>query len=117
MRTKNNYPKTQLRGGNTFEGESIEEQVRKMIAEHEPIESSSPIIFTPPKDGVLPQYDIRTDRWQIAQDTMDKVTASKIAKRDNYQKNAVDEPTAGAKALSGNPSSQTTTSKDEPINK
>lgn len=116
MRTKNFYPKTQLKGGKTFEGESIEEQVRKMIAEKEPIESTSPIIFTPPKDGVLPQYDIRTDRWQIAQDTMDKVTASKIAKRDNYLNNAVDETTAGAQALSGDPSSQTTPSKDEPTN-
>lgn len=114
MRTKNFYPKTQIKGGLTFEGESIEEQVRKMIAEKEPIESSSPIIYTPPKDGVLPQYDIRTDRWQVAQDTMDKVTASKIAKRENYQKSAVEEPTAGAQALSGDPSSQTTPSKDEP---
>lgn len=63
------------------EGESIEEKMRKVTASKEPIENSAPLIWTDRKDGVLPQYDIRTDRWDIAQQAMDKITASEIARQ------------------------------------
>ena len=55
----------------TFEGESIEEKVQKLIENNEPITDGAPIIYTEKKDGVLPQYDIRTDKWDIAQSAMD----------------------------------------------
>ena len=45
----------------TFEGESIEEKVQKLIENNEPITDGAPIIYTEKKDDVLPQYDIRTD--------------------------------------------------------
>ena len=64
----------------TFEGESIEKKVSKLIENNEPITDGAPIIFTEKKDGVLPQYDIRTDKWDIAQTAMDLANASKIAK-------------------------------------
>lgn len=62
-------------------GESIEEKVRRVTTTNEAIENSAPMIYTERKDGVLPQYDIRTDRFEIAQNAMDKVTAMEIAKR------------------------------------
>lgn len=62
-------------------GESLEEKVRRITTTREPIENSAPMIYTDRKDGVLPQYDIRTDRWEIAQNAMDKVQAMEIAKR------------------------------------
>ena len=40
----------------TFEGESIEEKVQKLIENNEPITDGAPIIYTEKKDGVLPQY-------------------------------------------------------------
>ena len=46
----------------SFEGESIERKVSKLIENNEPITDGAPIIFTEKKDGVLPQYDIRTDK-------------------------------------------------------
>ena len=42
-----------------------------------------PTIYTEKKDGVQPEYDIRTDRFEVAIDAMDKInqsTASQIAK-------------------------------------
>lgn len=70
----------------TFEeAETIEEKIRKIIENNEPITDGAPIIYTEKKDGVLPQYDIRTDRWEIAQKAMDKVNASKIAQSKNYE--------------------------------
>ena len=40
------------------------------------------MVYTERKDGVLPAYDPRTDRFEIAVDAMDRVTASRLAKRD-----------------------------------
>lgn len=69
-----------------FEGESIEEKVAKLIENNEPITDGAPIIYTEKKDGVLPQYDIRTDKWDIAQSAMDLANASKIAKSKGMKK-------------------------------
>lgn len=69
-----------------FEGESIEKKVAKLIENNEPITDGAPIIYTEKKDGVLPQYDIRTDKWDIAQSAMDLANASKIAKSKGMKK-------------------------------
>jgi hypothetical protein len=69
-----------------FEGESIEKKVSKLVENNEPITDGAPIIYTEKKDGVLPQYDIRTDKWDIAQSAMDLANASKIAKSKGMKK-------------------------------
>lgn len=61
-------------------GESIEEKIRKARAEKAPIESIAPMVYTAKKDGVLPQYDIRTDRQEIALDAVDHYHASEAFK-------------------------------------
>ena len=71
----------------SFEGESIEKKVSKLIENSEPITDGAPIIFTEKKDGVLPQYDIRTDKWDIALSAMDLANASKIAKSRGLKPN------------------------------
>ena len=68
----------------TFEGESIETKVRRVVENKEPITDGAPIVFTEKKDGVLPQFNIRTDKWEIALDAMDKVQASRIAKSKQF---------------------------------
>lgn len=72
-----------LRINNTTDGETIEMKVRRITENNEPITDSAPEIFTEKKDGVLPGYDIRSDRFDIAIDAMDKVTGMKRAKRDD----------------------------------
>ncbi len=64
----------------SVEGRSIEEKMRETTLNGQPIESAAPLLYTDRKDGVLPEYDIRTDRWSIAQATVDKVVRSQIAK-------------------------------------
>lgn len=78
----------------TKEGEYIEEKVRRITENNEPIEDGAPIIYTERKDGVNPAYNIRTDRWDIAQDAMEqvgknksKIIAMKIAQRENTGEN------------------------------
>ena len=76
-----------------FEGESIEEKCAKLVENNEPITDGAPIIYTEKKDGVLPQYDIRTDKWEIAQSAMDLANASKIAKSKGLKKPEEPKPT------------------------
>lgn len=67
-------------------GESIETKVRRITENNEPITDGAPIIYTNRDDGVLPSYNIRTDRWEIAQQAMDAVNQANLAKSKNYGK-------------------------------
>jgi len=73
---------------NSFIGESIEEKVRKVTADNTTIEAISPMIYTERKDGVLPEYNIRTDKWDIAQQAMNTIA---IGTRERRNKE-VDKP-------------------------
>jgi hypothetical protein len=67
-----------------YQGESIENKVNRILINKEPIQDGAPLIYTNRKDGVLPGYNIRTDRFDVAIEAMDKVSKSKLAKRMEY---------------------------------
>ena len=73
----------------TYEGETIEQKIERVIHGDEPIEDGAPEIFTEKADGVIAAYNIRTDRWEVAADAMhlvhtsQKMEPSNIASRDN----------------------------------
>lgn len=67
-------------------GESIETKVKRITENNEPITDGAPIIYTSREDGVLPAYNIRTDRWDVAQAAMDAVNQANLAKSKNYGK-------------------------------
>lgn len=69
----------------TYQAEPREVKLRKIInGEANNMEDGVfPTIYTEKKDGVQPEFDIRTDRFEIALDAMDKInqsTANQIAK-------------------------------------
>ena len=64
-----------------IDGETIEDKCKRLVESKEPIKDGAPILYTERKDGVLPAYDIRTDRWAIAQEAMDKNRKAVDAKR------------------------------------
>lgn len=72
-----------LKSVETYEGETIETKVARIVQEKAPITDGAPIIYTDREQGVLPAYNVRTDRWEIAENAMDKVNAAKFAKRDS----------------------------------
>ena len=39
----------------TYEGETIEDKVRRVTLNNEPIEDTAPLIYTERKDGIIPQ--------------------------------------------------------------
>lgn len=74
--------KTQFTINTSYQGERIEQKIERIMNNKEPITDGAPLIYTERKDGIQPEYDIRTDRWDVAIDAMDKVDKSHKAKRE-----------------------------------
>ena len=55
----------------TQEGENIEVKVRRITENGEPIKDSAPMVYTEKKDGVRPEFNIRTDKWELVQSKME----------------------------------------------
>lgn len=69
----------------TYQAEPREVKLRKIISgESNDMEDGVfPTIYTEKKDGVQPEFDIRTDRFEVAIDAIDKINqsvANQIAK-------------------------------------
>jgi hypothetical protein len=80
------YPSTSLNSVETFEGETLEQKIDRILTHKEPIKDEGvALIYSERKKGVLPETNVRTDRWEVATDAMDKVSASKIAKRKEFE--------------------------------
>lgn len=85
--------KSRITTNDLMDGTSIEEQMRKALEGKEPIKATAKINYTERKDGVLPQFDIRTDRFEMALLATDKVAKSNAAARhfadhpELYQRN------------------------------
>ena len=69
-----------------FEGESIEEKVERIVTNNEPISDTAPMIYTEKAQGVLPAYNIRTDRFDVAIEATSKIEMARQAKRDKFAK-------------------------------
>lgn len=69
----------------TYQADPREVKLRRIInGESNDMEDGVfPTIYTEKKDGVQPEFDIRTDRFEVAIDAIDKInqsTANEIAK-------------------------------------
>ena len=78
MKTVRIKDKHNMQAVECYEAESIEEKVRRVVNQNEPIEDGAPIIFQERGDGVKPEFNIRTDRWEVAIEAMDKVSAEEL---------------------------------------
>lgn len=82
MYRKNKMQKGSLKLNQQYIGETIEEKVRRITVNKEPIKDNAPRVYTERKEGILPAHDIRTDKWDAAIDAMDKVSQVKLAGRE-----------------------------------
>lgn len=77
-----------IKRNTSYEAESIEQMLRK-AKEGESIElGGKELLYTEKKDGVLPATNIRTDKWEIAQDALDTVERTRAVKEQEYIKKA-----------------------------
>jgi histidinol dehydrogenase len=63
------------------EGETMEQKINRIVNNKEPIKDGAPITYTERKDGVRPEFDIRTDRFEIALDATDTIAKTHLTKR------------------------------------
>lgn len=74
------FPHTQINTQeNVREGQSMEEKMRKILETKEPIKCTTTKIYQARKDGVAPECDIRTDRFDIAVEAMNKVAVNELS--------------------------------------
>ena len=85
------YNKTLFKVNDAYEAVSIEQKIEKIINSKEPIDETAPIIYTERKHGVQPEYNIRTDRFEIALEAMDKVSKSYQAQREERMKESAED--------------------------
>lgn len=69
---------SQIKTWNTYEAEPLEVKLRRKmrggkVDEEEGDKKTWAIAYTEKKDGVRPEYDIRTDRFEIAREAMETV--------------------------------------------
>jgi len=79
---KVHYKRTGINRNESIEGESLERKLERIIANKEGIKDGVTVIYTERKDGIQPSYNIRTDRFEVALDGMDKIHKSQMAKRE-----------------------------------
>lgn len=91
MYKKPQYRKSTINSIEKLEGEMLEQKIERIVSNKEPITDGAPEIFTERKDGVIAAYNIRTDRFEIAAEAMDKVSGSITARREEKAKQAEDD--------------------------
>lgn len=74
--------RTQLTTGKKpVEDVMLENKIEAMIANEEPITGTAELIYTKKRDGVLPMYDPRTDKFDNAIEAINNITMAAMAKR------------------------------------
>lgn len=86
MFKRNVIQKTSIKQNTSYIGESIEKKIERILHNGEPITDGAPIVYTERKDGVRPEFNVRTDRFDVAIDAMDKVSKTHKAKREDRLK-------------------------------
>lgn len=79
-----NVPTTsRIKTTDAYECDRLELKLRRLIESKEPIDENVtvPLVYTERKEGVLPAYDIRTDRFDLAIMAMDAANKMRDAKR------------------------------------
>lgn len=96
MLTNKITQKTEFKNTDRVSGDTIEMKIRKMMDNKEPMKGmGTGLLYTPRKDGVLPETDIRTDRFEIAVEATSRIAASYAAKREERAKIGEPESTEG----------------------
>ena len=59
-------------------GETLIKKIQRILDENEPLTDGAPMIYTPKQAGVRDDCNIRTDKWVLAMNAMDRVNNYKL---------------------------------------
>ena len=79
----NKQTETSISLNQSYVGETIEQKIVRVTTTNEAIKDGAPLTYTDRKEGVLPEFNIRTDRFDVAIEAMDKVSKTMRAKRES----------------------------------
>lgn len=65
-------------------GETLIKKIQRILDENEPLTDGAPMIYTPKEAGVRDDCNVRTDKWTLAMNAMDRVNNYKL---NEYLKN------------------------------
>lgn len=69
-----------------IEDKMLEYKIESMIKNEEPITGTAELIYTKKRDGVLPAYNPRTDKFDNTIEAINNITLSAISKRKELSK-------------------------------
>ena len=102
MYKQNKYENSGLKVNQSLDGETIEQKIERITQNNEPITDGAPLIYTDRKDGVQAGYNIKTDRFEIAVEAMDKVSKSVTARREERAQLKIVKDNDGVESTQGN---------------
>ena len=62
----------------TEKGETLIKKIQRILDENEPLTDGAPMIYTPKQAGVRDDCNVRTDKWTLAMNAMDRVNNYKL---------------------------------------
>lgn len=66
-------------------GQTIENEIAAALKANQPIDSSKQLIYTEKKEGVIPAFDHRTDRFAAAMESVDNFWRNRKQKNKEKQ--------------------------------
>jgi len=87
--------RTSIRCNDSYEGESIEEKMRRVRMQNAPIEETGQGIW-PEGNEVLPLHDVRTDRFDLALDAANNTERALTARGESAPEMQKEEGNVGA---------------------
>ena len=76
------YKNSCIKNVDKFEGEPIEHRIERILNNNEPVIDETGVIYTEKADGVRPEFNIKTDRFEIAVDGKNLIEKQSIARAE-----------------------------------
>lgn len=83
----------------TEKGETLIKKIQRILDENEPLTDGAPMIYTPKQAGVRDDCNVRTDKWALAMEAMDRVNNHKL--NEYLKKGEAETPKATESQIEG----------------
>lgn len=83
---KKSRQRTTINVNNSYEGEMIENKVKRIMTNNEPIEDTAPLLYTAKSDGVINETNIRNDKWEQMTESREKGVLIRMRRQEEINK-------------------------------